>query len=99
MVAATIKPNMSGIVDKPLVVACTPCPNCMNKGRNATTLRNDIDEKKPAILAQVNTLLANSSMWMIGSLTLFSTITNKTAQIRNMANRPITTGESQGYFW
>ena len=97
-VAATIKPIISGKVDSPLVVACTPCPSCMNKGRNATTLRNDIDEKKPAVLAQVNTLLPNSSMWMIGSCTLFSTITNSTAQIKNMANRPTTIGESHGIF-
>ena len=71
----------------------------MNKGRNATTLRKDIDEKKPAMLAQVNTLLPNSSMWMIGSLTLFSTITNRTAQTKNIANNPTTIGESQAYFW
>jgi hypothetical protein len=34
----------------------------MNKGRNATTLKNDIDEKKPAVFAQANTLLPNNSM-------------------------------------
>jgi hypothetical protein len=98
-VAATIKPIMRGSVDKPLVVACTPCPNCMNRGRKATTLRNDMDEKKPARFAQVNTLLANSSMWMIGSLTLRSTHTNSTVQMTNIDSRPSTMGESQAYFW
>src|ERR1700761_1167758 len=62
-----MSPPIRGSVAKPLLVAFTPCPNCMNSGRKATALRNDMDEKKPAMLAQVKTLLWNSSRCSIGS--------------------------------
>ncbi len=93
-----IRPVIKGRVDRPLVVAFTPWPICMNSGRKATTLRKDMDEKKPAILPQVKTEFLNSSMWMIGSATFRSTKMKAMVETTNRANKLTTRIEVQPYW-
>jgi len=54
-------------VESPLVVAATPWPSCMNSGRKATVLMNDIETRKPARLAVEKVRFLNRSSGRIGS--------------------------------